>query len=165
MAKCRSCDLPTVGKSSYCSTHRAVARNEWKARIADDYEVRQARKSAHAELWARACESAREAWNNASPTPMVVTDTRSGQKWHVSEGVCGFASLVVKPANSSFALWLKKNANTSRHYDGGLSVWSSVVVPEDAASQSYERKVAAMRAAAKVLTDAGVRARVWSRLD
>lgn len=165
MTTCRSCDLPVVGKSSYCSAHRAEARSAWKARIAEDADARQARKSEHAELWARACESARKAWNDASPVPMVVVNNRSGERWHVSEGVCGFASLVVKPANSSFAYWLKQNANTSKHYEGGLSVWSSAIVPEDAASQSYDRKVAAMRAAAKVLTDAGVRARVWSRLD
>lgn len=163
MTTCRSCALPTVGKSSYCSTHRAEARAAWKAKISDEAEAREARKAGFAELWAKACEAARVAWHDAVPTPMVVTDGVS--RWHVSEGVCGFSSLIIKPANSAFANWLKANTRTSKHYHGGLSVWSSVIVPEDAASQSYDRKAAAMSAAAAVLSAEGIKAYAESRLD
>ena len=85
--------------------------------------------------------------------------------YHVSEGVCGFASLVVRPANSSFAHWLKANVRTNKHYGGGLAVSSSSIVPEDIRSQSYERKVAAIRAVANVLREAGIKASCWDRLD
>ena len=165
MATCRNCDLPTSGKSSYCVSHKREAREAWKAKIADDAVARENRRAEYAELWERACREACEAWRNAVPQAMVVSNDRTGERWHVSEGVCGFASLVIKPANSSFAYWLKNNVRTSKHYQGGLSVWSSVIVPEDATSQSYDRKVAAMRAAARVLSEAGIRAYSSARLD
>lgn len=171
---CRSCDKPAVGKSAYCSTHRAEARAAWKAKISDEAEAREARKAGHAELWSRAVQAGIKAWHEAIPTPMLVGTAKglfddsfdeTKPVYHVSEGLCGFASLVVKPANSSFAHWLKANVRTSKHYGGGLSVWSSVIVPEDARSQSYERKDAAMRAVAEVLREAGIKASCWSRLD
>lgn len=174
MAQCRSCDKPTVGKSSYCSIHRAEARAAWKAKIGAEAEAREARKSEHATLWARACAEASRAWHETVPTPILVGTTKglfddsfdeTQPVYHVSEGVCGFASLIIRPANSSFAHWLKANARTSKHYGGGLSVWSSSLVPEDARSQSYDRKVAAVRAAVAVLREAGVKASCWERLD
>ena len=163
MTICKSCENPTVGKSSYCSTHRAVAREAWKARITDEGVAREARKAGHAELWAKATQAANQAWHNANVREMVVSD--GTQEWRVPEGVCGFASLIVKPANSSFALWLKANARTHKHYAGGLAVGSSTLVSEDLMSQSYERKVAAIRAAVAVLRAEGINCGMWDRLD
>lgn len=165
MAICRSCDLPTTGKSSYCRTHAMEARAAWKARISEESEAREARKAQHNVLWAKACAAACEAWRNAVPAPMVVTDDSSGQQWHVSEGLCGFATLVVRPGNSSFAHWLKANVRTYKNYSGGIAVSSSSIVPEDARSQSYDRKSAAVRAAVAVLRDAGIKATADTRLD
>lgn len=165
MAICRSCDLPTSGKSSYCATHKAEARAAWKANIAQEAEAREARKAQHAELWRRACEAASEAWHNAVPAPMVVSEESSGQQWYVSEGLCGFASVVVRPGNSSFAHWLKANTRTYKNYNGGLSVPSSSLVADDARSQSYNRKSAAVRAAVAVLREAGIKATADARLD
>lgn len=171
---CRSCDKPAVGKSAYCSTHRAEAREAWRAKISAESEARDARKAEHADLWARAVSAGIEAWHSAIPTPMLVGTAKglfddsfdeSKPVYHVSEGVCGFASLVVRPANSSFAHWLKANVRTNKHYGGGLAVSSSSIVPEDIRSQSYERKVAAIRAVANVLREAGIKASCWDRLD
>jgi hypothetical protein len=39
------------------------------------------------------------------------------------DGVCGFAWVVVKPATSSFAKWLKKTGWADKAYGGGLSIW------------------------------------------
>ena len=165
MAICRSCDLPTSGKSSYCATHKAEARAAWKARISEESEAREARKAEHSALWQKACEAASKAWHDAAPKAMIVTDDLTGQEWHVSEGVCGFASVIVRPANSSFAHWLKTNTRTYKNYYGGLAVSSSSLVPEDARSQSYDRKTAAVRAAVEVLREAGIKASTDSRLD
>jgi hypothetical protein len=163
MTICKSCENPTVGKSSYCSTHRAEAREAWKAKIADESVARDARKAGHAKLWAKASEAAGQAWYNATVRTMVVSD--GTQEWVVPEGMCGFASLIVKPANSSFALWLKANVRTNKHYGGGLAVGSSTLVADDLMSQSYERKVAAIRAAVSVLRAEGINCGMWDRLD
>lgn len=96
---------------------------------------------------------------------MVVSDDSSGEQWYVSEGLCGFATLVVRPGNSSFAHWLKANVRTYKNHSGGLAVSSSSIVPEDARSQSYDRKSAAVRAAVAVLREAGIKATADTRLD
>lgn len=165
MAICKSCDKPTSGQSKYCAFHKVEARNAWKAKVSEESEAREARKAEHAELWRRACEAANKAWHEAVPAAMIVTDDLSGQQWHVSEGVCGFASLIVRPGNSSFAHWLKSNTRTYKHHYGGLAVWSSEMVAEDRASQSYDRKSAAVRAAVAVLQEAGIKASSDCRLD
>lgn len=165
MGICKSCDKPTSGNSKYCAFHRAEARDAWKANIAQEAEAREARKAEHAALWRKACEAATKAWHDAVPAPMVVTDDSSGQQWYVGEGLCGFASVIVRPGNSSFAHWLKANTRTYKNYGGGLAVPSSSIVPDDARSQSYDRKTAAVRAAVTVLREAGIKATTDSRLD
>lgn len=87
------------------------------------------------------------------PTPMVVSqhadmlDDNSpvAQSWHVPEGACGFAWVVVRPGNSTFANWLRKTERASNHYYGGVSIWIGDH------GQSVDRKTAHAHAMADYL--------------
>lgn len=95
-----------------------------------------------------------QAGKDAMPTPMVVSDANldgspraGGKRYFVSEGVCGFAWVVVRPGNHPFANWLKKNGLARKHYYGGVStsVWEF--------NQSYTRKMKYAGAFARVLNE------------
>lgn len=79
--------------------------------------------------------------------------------YHVESGVCGFAEVIVKPGNSRFANWLKKNRLASTRYGGGVSIWVSDF------GQSYQRKMAYAAAFAEVLRSEDINASVQGRLD
>ena len=101
------------------------------------------------------------------PKPMVVAehenqldDTSKIKKtWFVEGGVCGFASVVVKPGTSSFAKWLMKKGLGHKHYYGGVGI----SVREG--DQSYEKKVAYANAFCDVLENHNIKCHVDSRLD
>lgn len=123
------------------------------------------------------------------PRPMVVGTPRDmmaslmGQpdggldpeqpQYFVSDGVCGFAWVTVRPANSRFAHFLKKimkgrgdnfsgdvlSGDPSRGYRGGLDLWVGGF------RQSMQLKEAYARAFAKVLREAGITAYADSRMD
>lgn len=104
-----------------------------------------------------------------TPTPMHVVerehpldDTSRIVKRYapVMSGVCGFAWIIVKPGNGSFARHLKSLglARTSDYYGG-------VMVSISDHGQSYEKKSAHAAAFAKVLSEAGIRAMNMDRLD
>jgi len=80
-------------------------------------------------------------------------------QWLVDDGVCGFASVIVKPANCKFAKFLKEKGLGRKHYYGGLSM--SV---QDF-NQSLQKKEAFAHAFAKVLNDNGITAYTESRMD
>jgi hypothetical protein len=90
--------------------------------------------------------------NDASPVT---------QSWFVEGGVCGFAWIKIKPANSPFANWLKKNGHVrpGAAYDGGVNVWVKDF------GQSMQRKEAFAYAFADVLNKAGIKAYAQSRMD
>lgn len=77
----------------------------------------------------------------------------------VMGGVCGFAWVTVRPGNSRFANWLKKNKGARRGYYGGTELWISGY------QQSYERKMAYATAYADVLREVGIEAYPGGRLD
>jgi hypothetical protein len=103
----------------------------------------------------------------AKPTPMVVYEAdcfgrpkADGESWRESEGACGFAWIIVRPGNGSFAKWLMKNGHARRAYNGGVQIWISDH------GQSVDRKVAHAYAMAAHLREAlGVHAYPDSRLD
>lgn len=120
------------------------------------------------ELWNRAHAAGEAAVRETTPTPMIVGQSAdlfgggidySKPTYFVSQGVCGFAWVVIRPANSAFARWAKKTYNLRTGYGGGLHYWISDY------GQSYELKQAYGRAFASVLQDAGLRAYCDSRLD
>lgn len=117
-------------------------------------------------LYDKAHAEGMAAGETAIPQPMVVSevnpvnDEPNGRNWFVSEGVCGFGWVSVKPATTSFARWLKKEGLARRDsYNGGL------VVNVFQFNQSYERKMAYARAFANVLQGAGFTAYANGRLD
>jgi len=81
------------------------------------------------------------------------------QEYIVDDGVCGFANVIVKPANSAFAKYLKDNHGAYKSYYGGVSLSINDY------NQSLQKKEAYATAFAGVLTDAGINAYVDSRMD
>ena len=120
-------------------------------------------------------ESADQAGRNAvkelQVVPMVVGEEtypfsgvmdNTKPRHFVADGVCGFAWVNIKPGNSKFANWLKKNRIArSDSYYGGVTVWVSDY------NQSMQKKDAYARAYAEVIRAAGVVKSCYamSRLD
>ena len=136
-------------------------------------EVKEKIKSAY-DILVEASEAAEAAVKACRPTPMVVgTPTtffgneidESKPTYFIEGGVCGFASVVIKPARGSIVAELKKRKIGSAHYGGGYSFSSWQVAPSIRQDQSYERAVAAARGAVEVLKKYGVNAYVDSRID
>ena len=96
-----------------------------------------------------------------TPTTPLGNDIDYSKDTHyVSDGVCGFAWINIKPARGKFVKFLKDN-NIGRKdsYYGGYTVWVSGF------GQSLERKSAYAHAFAKHLDDNGLRAYAMSRMD
>lgn len=118
----------------------------------------------------RAGEMAAEA---CTPTPMVVGKAKSLLSNEIDEttpveivegGVCGFAWAIVRPGNSKFANWLKKN-DFGRYdpYHRGV-----IVSPSGNAryTQSLQRKEAYIMAFIKTLNNNGItNVSLYSRMD
>lgn len=138
-----------------------------REKIAAETKARKERYAEFETLYAKAHEAGHAAAVAVNPVPMVVGEADGlsnrfkpgGQQWFVSEGVCGFAWIVVRPGNSSFARWLKKEKKASKDYYGGVSLWIRDY------NQSMQRKEAYAHAFAGVLKAAGIEAYGQSRLD
>jgi len=120
-------------------------------------------------VYDKAYSAGMKAAQEISVTPMVVGSPStplgndiSPEKpiYFVPDGVCGFAWVTVKPGNSSFANWLKKN-NLARKdsYYGGVTIW----IGEH--GQSLQRKEAHAYAMALALKSEGFNAFSDSRID
>jgi hypothetical protein len=81
------------------------------------------------------------------------------KQWLVEGGVCGFAWVVIRPANCPFANWMKTNKGARKAYGGGLSYWVHDF------DQSMERKLAYAHAFATILHEFGIDANAQSRMD
>ena len=109
------------------------------------------------------------AGNGANPTPMIVgTPTTplgndidySKDTHYVSDGVCGFAWINIKPARGKFVKFLKDNKiGRKDSYYGGYTVWVSHF------GQSLARKESYARAFANHLNENGIKAYSMSRMD
>lgn len=120
------------------------------------------------DLWDRAWNAGVMAAEACNPTPMVVSehanpiDDRSPvvRSYTVPQGACGFAWIIIRPGNSKFANWIKKNnlGRTDSYY-GGVNIWIGDY------GQSFEKKEAHARAMAKVIANSGIKALPYSRLD
>lgn len=113
-----------------------------------------ATKQDWATVYAEAHAAGMAAGRDCSPTPMVVEGYAP-----VMDGACGFASIVIRKGNSSFAVWLRKNNIGYHHYYGGHEI------PMYEFGQSMERKMACASAMVKVLQKYGVDCYPTSRLD
>ena len=120
-------------------------------------------------LFAEAVNAGKAAVAAAKVVPMVVGEAKgllsneidySKQTYFVEDGVCGFAAIIVKPANSKFAKFLKEMGIARRDsYNGGVRM------PVHEYNQSLQNKEAYAYAFDKVLHEAGVNAHVESRMD
>ena len=99
--------------------------------------------------------------------PMVVQqranplndDSELVREYFVADGVCGFASVNVKPANCKFAKFLVANGLGRKAYNGGVSMSVRDF------NQSLTKKEAYAYAFASVLNEHGIKAFVESRMD
>ena len=119
-------------------------------------------------LFKTAQDAGLEAMLKTIPTPIVVEQHKNQlddnspveQSWFVSDGVCGFAWITVRPGNSSFARWLvKMKYGKVDGYSGGVTIW----IREG--RQSMQLKEAYARAMTEVLRQADIRAYAHSRID
>lgn len=118
-------------------------------------------------IYTSASIAGREAAEAAVPTPMIVGTAvglsteidYSKPTYRVNEGVCGFAWVTIRPGNSPFANWLKKNNLARKAYGGGVQIWIGDY------NQSMTRKEEHAYAMARVLTDNGITAYAGSRMD
>jgi hypothetical protein len=126
------------------------------------------------DILVEASEAAEAAVKACRPTPIIVgsPSTPLGndidptqQTWFVEGGVCGFASVVIKPARGKFVAELKKRGLGSSHYYGGYAVSSWEFAPSIRRDQSYERACAAAKGAVEALKSYGINAYVDSRID
>lgn len=153
-----NCSLPTSGKSKYCREHKAAARLAWVSMVRSESMKRAQRDSEYITLYEKADAAGKAAAVACVPNPMVVCQGDAIVEV-VNDGVCGFAWVTVRPGNSSFALWLKKNMGARRAYYGGMELWVSSY------GQSMARKEAYAQAFANVLREAGINAYAGSRMD
>lgn len=126
-------------------------------------------------LYNKAHAAGLKAGQDAVPNPMIVGSPRNPMgslmggddggldpnkdMWYVSEGVCGFAWVTVRPGNSSFARRLASLGIGHKAYYGGWEIWVGEF------GQSMARKEAYAQAFAEVLREAGVQAFAGSRMD
>jgi len=120
-------------------------------------------------LYSRAHTAGIAAATQARVQPMIVGQAKSAFSNEIDEtkpthfiedGVCGFAEVIVKPGNSRFANWLKKQKIAEkRYYGSGVSIWISDF------GQSYQRKIEYARAFAEVLRKENINASATGRLD
>ena len=109
-----------------------------------------------------------DAGRGSTPTPMVVGSPStplgndidySKKTYFVEGGACGFAGVVIKPARGKFVSYLKSIGIGHKHYYGGY------YVSVHEFGQSLTRKEAYASAYAKVLSEAGFKCYVDSRMD
>jgi len=120
-------------------------------------------------VWNEAHEAGMKAGHAATPVPMVVVEHANPLNDNspivkryapVTDGVCGFASVVVHPGTCSFARWCQKEKDARANYYGGMTVkWVGEF------NQSLTRKEEYANAFAQVLHTHGIKARVESRMD
>jgi len=151
------CIEDKVGKSKYCRKHRAEARQAWKGMIAASAQEREARDAAWKALHVEAHAAGMAASEAHKPEPMGVTDGK--QTWVIDGGVCGFAWVLIRPGNCSFAIWAKKNIGARAAYGGGVDIWCPLP------TQSMTTKEAYCEAYVKVLRARGIAAIAKSRID
>ncbi len=120
----------------------------------------------HETLYRLACAAGNAAADRMNPAPMTVQRHAISmndsspiiEEWHVPEGVCGFAWVMIK-GNTSFGRWAKKQGHAHKGYRSGLSIWVRQF------GQCYEKKVAYAAAFANALNVNDVVAHAQDRLD
>ncbi len=129
-----------------------------REKIRAEKAARMSRYADFKDIVDKAYQAGIEAGKNAMPIPMYVIDQGIPID-RIDDGACGFAWVTVRPANSSFAIWAKKQGLMRPMYGGGVTYWVSQF------GQSVDRKSAFAGAFAKVLRENGIQATAGDRLD
>jgi hypothetical protein len=129
-----------------------------REKIRAEKAARMSRYADFKDIVDKAYQAGIEAGKNAMPIPMYVIDQGIPID-RIDDGACGFAWVTVRPANSSFAIWAKKQGLMRPMYGGGVTYWVSQF------GQSVDRKAAFAGAFAKVLRENGIQATAGDRLD
>jgi hypothetical protein len=129
-----------------------------REKIRAEKAARMSRYADFQDIVDKAYQAGIEAGKNAMPIPMYVIDQGIPID-RIDDGACGFAWITVRPANSSFAIWAKKQGLMRPMYGGGVTYWVSQF------GQSVDRKAAFAGAYAKVLRENGIQATAGDRLD
>lgn len=140
--KIKNCNVSTSGKSKYCKGHKRVARQKWLETVQRDADDRRALAARFHTAFTEAYEAGVAAGSACVPEPMHIVGYEP-----ISEGVCGFAWVTIRPGNCKAANYAKKTFGYRPAYGGGVSYWVSEY------GQSYERKIAFARAYADVLRE------------
>ena len=122
-----------------------------------------------ADIFMSAHNKGMNAGRSHRPDPMFVRNSQTGEQWQIDDGVCGFASVIIRPARGKFVSFMKKYfgsdaprqeiASCYKSYYGGLAI------PCNKFGQSMEKKEAYCRAFALELSLDGINADVESRMD
>ena len=123
-------------------------------------------------IYEEANVAAEKAFNECTPTPMVVGQATSlfgsgmvaGTEEVVEDGVCGFAWVNISPARGPFITYCKRKKIGRKGVYKGWTI-SMGVYGNAQNGQSMERKEAAGIAFAKVLNNYGINAYMSSRID
>jgi hypothetical protein len=118
-------------------------------------------------IYAQANDKGNAAVQMTTVAPMIVQqrenplndNSKLVREYFVADGVCGFASVTVKPANCKFAKYLVANGLGRKGYGGGVSMSIRQF------NQSLTKKEAYAYAFASVLNEHGIKAYVESRID
>lgn len=119
-------------------------------------------------LLQKAHEAGQIAADSCTPIPMIVQqhlnmaddDSPIVKEYHVPQGICGFAWINIRPANSKVAkLAISNYGGRKSHYEGGVNVFVQDY------GQSYEKKMTYANAFASVLIEAGIKCYPQGRLD
>jgi len=89
------------------------------------------------DILVEASEAAEAAVKACRPTPIIVGDAiglsnqidETKPTYFIEGGVCGFASIVIKPARGKVVAELKKRGLGGAHYYGGYSISSWHLAP------------------------------------
>jgi len=193
MPKCQDCgneamtgfNKKTGAPYKRCKICADKARTGWKNMIADQAAAKERTIQRFAELWGAAQQAGAAAGAAARPVPMLVgsPSTPLGNDVDftkpvevVEEGVCGFAWVMVSPANCQFANWLRKREMERRGgYDPYSEYYKAIMISVHEYNQSMTRKEAHARAMVDFLNQhldelqgtgkTKPRIRVESRLD
>lgn len=130
-------------------------------------------KSNAYDIYVEACAAAQKAAAECTPTPIYVGEAKSiisteidetKPVYRVPQGICGRASVLIRPARGAFVTALKARQVGYSGYYGGYEV-PSYEFGAGRSSQSYEIAAAAAKAAAGVLNSYGITAYVNTSLD
>jgi len=134
-----------------------------REKIAAEKITRAARNDAFTTIWRDAGLAAHVAVQALDVKPMTVVghNPSTGDRiaYHVPDGVCGFAYVTIRPATGAFVQWLKGRSIGHKAYHGG---WEISIQQY---SQSMQRKEEHARVVAEYLTDYGIPAGYYSRMD